>query len=277
MIIISNKPGQLANLLFIYAHILSHGMEFEKQIINPSFYQYRSYFKKTSRFSITGNKLFYLICNLFARALTKLGVHNRLINAVSLDWHQTADLNKSDTLDGYLCFVQGWLFRSDHLIIKHKFELKAFFLPETTLQNKIEVYFKTNFTDLDETIIGIHVRQGDYKTFEGGKYFFSMEAYINVMQQLKVLFKEEKLRFLICSNETIKFEDFDTSGLTITKAPHHELLDMYCLARCNYITGPPSTYSMWASFYGDVPLCQISNPKTKIDKKDFKVYLSPEN
>lgn len=277
MIIISNKPGQLANLMFIYAHILAHGMEFEKRIINPSFYQYRTYFKKTTGFSFTGNKLFYLLCNFFARLLTKVGIHNRLINAVSLDWYQSADLNKNETLHGSLCFVQGWLFRSDTLIIKHKVELKDFFRPETSLQQRLDLFFKTNFTDPDEIIIGIHVRQGDYRTFESGRYFFTTEAYIDFMQQLRVVFKEKKLRFLICSNETIKLEDFDTKGLVITKAPNHELLDMYCLARCNYIVGPPSTYSMWASFYGHVPLWQIRDLKTKINKNGFKVYLSPEN
>ena len=34
----------------------------------------------------------------------------------------------------------------------------------------------------------------------------------------------------------------------------HLVEDIYALAECDYVVGPPSSYTMWASFYGDQPL-----------------------
>lgn len=48
--------------------------------------------------------------------------------------------------------------------------------------------------------------------------------------------------------------------------------DMYSLAECDYIIGPPSTYTMWASFYGEVPLYMVDNPSLKPVLSDFKFY-----
>ncbi len=68
--------------------------------------------------------------------------------------------------------------------------------------------------------------------------------------------------FLIASDENVCHKDF--SGMTIRQAPGHELEDLYCLAECDYIVGPPSTYSAWAAFYGKKPLYQI-------DLKDIEI------
>jgi len=269
MIIISNKPGQLGNLLFIYAHFLAFGIETNVAVLNPSFYSYRAYFSITSQPSITGNKLFYTCCYFFARILVKLKVKNRFLNVMALDWGETADLEDAAALRSTLCFVQGWLFRSDKLFKKHSKEIKDFFEPAEIYKNKLTAFFNHHFPGKNECIVGIHIRRGDYKTFEDGKYYYTVDEYINVIKQVAVLFKSNNPHFLICSNETI---DLGEAGknLKITYAPGHELLDMYCLANCSYIVGPPSTYSMWASFYGTVPLYMIKDLATKISINDFK-------
>ena len=45
--------------------------------------------------------------------------------------------------------------------------------------------------------------------------------------------------------------------------------DMYALAECDYVVGPPSSYTMWASFYGDKPLYMIRNVNKTLNLKDF--------
>lgn len=45
---------------------------------------------------------------------------------------------------------------------------------------------------------------------------------------------------------------------------------MYLLARCDYIIDPPSTYTMWASFYGNVPLYMITDPTQSILLDSFQ-------
>lgn len=273
MIVISNKPGQLGNLLFIYGHFLAYGKEQDVRIVNPAFYGYRSYFASTAGFSLSGNKAAYTFCYLLSRLLFRLRIKTRFLRVVSLDWDQTLDLEKAPELKSALCFVQGWLFRSDRLFKKHEGSIRNFFKPGASYQKALDLFFEEKFSDPEETLIGIHIRRGDYKTFEGGKYFYTIEDYSQIIRQLAIVFKDRNPHFLVCSNEAIVFGP-DLENLKMTSGPAHELLDLYALARCHYIAGPPSTYSMWASFYGSRPLYMIKDVTCNIRESDFQKVLT---
>lgn len=272
MIVISNKPGQLGNLLFIYGHFLAYGKEQDVRIVNPSFYGYKSYFAATAGFSFYRNKAAYSFCYLLSRLLFRLRVKSRFISVMALEWGQEADLEKTPELKSTVCFVQGWLFRSDRLFKKHETVIRDFFVPAASFKKNLDLFFEKHFPDPTETIIGIHIRRGDYKTFEEGKYFYSVEDYSRIIQQLALLFKDRNPHFLVCSNEKISFGS-GLSHLKITPGPGHELLDLYALSRCHYISGPPSTYSMWASFYGSRPLYMIKDVTCSIRESDFHKVL----
>ncbi|HOZ87710.1 MAG TPA: hypothetical protein PL029_08130 [Bacteroidia bacterium] len=274
MIIISDKPGQFANLLFVYANFLAYGFENKVKIKDPAFHAYRFYFKSTSGFSVSGNKPVYKLCYYLARILVRLHVKSGPIKALAIDWHEQIDPENAPQLKKGICFVQGWRFRSDRLLAIHQIKIRDFFNPAGSFSQKVNSFFAQNFTPGKETIIGLHIRRGDYKTFEGGKYYYSIEQYVVILKNLALLFKNEQVHFLISSNETTGLNAADFSGFKITFAPGHELLDLYCLSKCSYIAGPPSTYSMWASFYGQVPLCMISDPAKTPEKSDFKIHLS---
>ncbi|GAC1589984.1 MAG: hypothetical protein NVS3B25_08050 [Hymenobacter sp.] len=76
---------------------------------------------------------------------------------------------------------------------------------------------------------------------------------------------------MLCSNEPIPaadFDDFDTG-----RATNHYVEDLYAMAGCDYLIGPLSTYSMWASFYGRVPICHLHRPSHSIHSlDDFEVF-----
>lgn len=272
MIVISNKPGQLGNLLFIYGHFLAYGKEQDVRIVNPAFYGYRSYFASTAGFSLYRNKAAYTFCYALSRLLFRLRIKTRFISVMALDWNEEVDLEKAPELKSTFCFVQGWLFRSDRLFKKHENLIRDFFVPEISFKKTLDLFFEKHFSDPKETIIGIHIRRGDYKIFEEGKYFYSVEDYSQTIRQLALLFKDRNPHFLVCSNEKIVFGP-ELNHLKITSGPDHELLDLYALARCHYIAGPPSTYSMWASFYGSRPLYMIKDVTCSIRENDFRKVL----
>ena len=119
-------------------------------------------------------------------------------------------------------------------------------------------------------IIGVHIRRGDYKTFEGGRYYFELEEYKQHMQALCEVYKDRKVCFAISTNEKIDataFEGLEICKTTNTTAVH----DLYMLIQCDRIIGPLSTFSRWASFYGGVPLCFISREDVIKSDKDFSV------
>jgi hypothetical protein len=274
MIIISNKPGQLGNLLFVYANFLAYGLENSVTIFNPAFYQYSSYFKSTCKFHFSVNRLVYVFCFICARILFKFKVKNSLITSIALNWDTTVDLENAPQLKSNFCFVQGWLYRSDKLMTKHKQNILHFFEPQKVFKSKLNDFFRQNFKINEEIIIAIHIRLGDYKNFKNGKYYYTMVQYIEIINKLALLFSARNPHFLICSNEQVNLNEKKLNNLKITFAPGHELLDMYCLANCHYIAGPPSTYSMWASFYGNVPLYMIEDVEKEINLNDFKINLS---
>jgi hypothetical protein len=270
MIIISSKPGQLGNLLLVYAHFMAYSIENKIRLLNPAFYEYRSYFKSTSSAS---GKLVYTLSYYIARVLVRLRIKNALVSAVAIDWHESIDLEQEPLLKSKLCFVQGWQFRSDTLLIKHKKQVFEFFKPNDALSKQLDGFFEKNFPERSATIIAIHVRRGDYKTFENGRFYYSVEQYLDVIAQLHALFNAQKVYFLVCSNEKPDLNERVKQKFNIVFGPHHELLDMYSMARCNYIAGPPSTYTMWASFYGSVPLYMIHDIHETITPGHFKTYL----
>ena len=194
-------------------------------------------------------------------------INLNFISVTYLDWSQHYNLDQDNKLSRKgLHFIQGWEFLAIKLLTTHKATIHQFFQPEINLKNTIDNFFRSIGQSKD--LVGVHIRQGDYKFFEQGKFFYEVEDYLSIMKSLKE--KNPEISFLICTNnKSISSQDFGT--LNVTFAPGHELIDLYLLAKCNYIMGPPSTYSLWASFYGNVPLYQIEDKKRAISLNDFKL------
>jgi hypothetical protein len=78
------------------------------------------------------------------------------------------------------------------------------------------------------------------------------------MHEMVNLLPESNVRFLLVSNQTVNAKNYD--GLDIGFGPGDPAGDLFALASCDYIIGPPSTFTMWASFFGNVPLFMINDP-----------------
>jgi hypothetical protein len=72
------------------------------------------------------------------------------------------------------------------------------------------------------------------------------------MKELEALLLPAKVVFLIFSDESIPVAALPENSFLGTE--ENAVQDMYTLAECDYILGPPSTFSMWASYYGGRPL-----------------------
>jgi hypothetical protein len=78
--------------------------------------------------------------------------------------------------------------------------------------------------------------------------------------------------FLVCSDEPRSFGEFP--GLTVGFGTDSPVSDIYALAQCDYILGPKSTFSQWASFYGEKPLFQVCDTGDSAKLEHFRVsYL----
>ena len=111
-------------------------------------------------------------------------------------------------------------------------------------------------------LIGLHIRRSDYKLWNNGKYYFSDQYYEFVIKKLRINFtKINKNPFIVVvSDEKVSSKigfDFISNGSWKE--------DQIVLQNCDILVGPPSTFSMWASYISQIPLIELSSE----EKKDF--------
>jgi hypothetical protein len=288
MIILSSKFGQLANRLFLFSHLLKVCYQNNISFYNPSFDEYAPFFegstnglmikdKKIKHFFDTNTALrgsaYYLI-RAFSMILPKTPFINIFFQKIFLKNDDAFSLDSPENIkflmSKKITFLSGWLFRSNDIEPAcHKF-IKDYFTPQKEhVENvkKIIEPIKKNYN----TIIGIHIRRGDYQTYCDGIYFYAIEDYFKLMLKLADIFGKENTAFLICSNEEINIKIF--GNLNVFKSTEHFVEDLYSLSECDYIAGPPSTYSMWASYYGDKPLYMINDINQMPEKESFQITL----
>lgn len=172
---------------------------------------------------------------------------------------------------GFLTFIDGWKHSEDiSYIAEHKKEIVEMFKPDEQVVNKVNSYFQ----GYDGITVGVHVRRGDYKEYLGGRYFYNDGVYEDLMLKLGRQFDVvgKKVRFLICSNESFRVLNDKIHAFTIKDT--NGITDLYALSCCDYIIGPPSSFSQWASFYGSVPLLILLNDNQEINLNSFSRIVS---
>lgn len=288
MIIYCSKPGALANQLILFAHLLVFSKEYNTKIIMSAFDKYYQYFEGTHNnfllsypllisfppfISTFVYKFFYLI----ARIVNKANVRKISIYTIHINWNEKVILNSDEFIilskQYPILFLQGWQFRTQNLINKHYSLIRSFFTIRHQFVKNIQ-HIMLKWKVMYNTIICIHMRRGDYKNFEGGKYYYDWTFYKNLIVYLKNnLFLNQNTLFYLCSDENIPQQGFiyNDENIKIYISQHHFIEDMYVLYHSNYIIGPPSTFTMWASFIGKTPLYILhSTEKLPLSWNDFK-------
>lgn len=151
---------------------------------------------------------------------------------------------------------------------RHKDCIKAFFSPVPEIQQRVDACVRQNRRS-DAVLIGVHLRRGDYSKWAGGKYYYDDSAIRSLMQQMSHVLPGRNLRFLLVSNQPVDRSSYD--GLDIAIGPGDPVGDLFSLAACDYIMGPPSTFTVWASFFGNVPLCEIIDPAKPLRLEQFRI------
>lgn len=293
MVIISNGYGQLGNRLFIYANFIANAIENNYSVCNPTFHDYAHYFeccqeqvilkypnyqsvtRKNRRVKpfIRGfvSKCFRYLSRIICRLHIKL-VTTKLLSLIYIEEGKPYDLKNSRyteiRMNSLIVLVHGWAWDDENLK-RHADKIRQFFKPISIHNERITGFIGEARKKYD-ILIGVHIRLGDYKEFMGGKYYYDVYQYAQILRQLVVLFPKKSVGFLICSNgeyDKVAFEEFN-----IVHGPNHIIEDMYSLAKCDYIIGPPSTYSLWAAFYGKVPFYHIEDPSINITMGSFSNY-----
>lgn len=172
-----------------------------------------------------------------------------------------------------LLLVEGWEFRNDELLFRHREVIRDFFAPVASVRRAVERFIEEVRADCD-LLVGVHIRQGDYRIWMDGQFYFPPEAFVEIMKRTRDKYPERNVKFLVCSDEPQCLDRF--GGLRVRLGPGDPVQDMHAFAECDFLLGPPSTFTLWASFVGKVPIQFIRNPNDEISLEAARYYGQPE-
>ena len=284
-IVIASKSGQLGNRIILFAHFIANAIEYGYELYNPNFDEYCLFFDSTTNNNFDGYPITVVgkdFINLRQKKISERINFNTLRYLLLPSCKILKTKKRYELSDKYfldllerkkIIIAYGWLFRDRDNFNKYLDILKKIFSPIEIHARNVDRLIQNCRSDQEKNklLIGIHIRRGDYQTFQGGKYYYENSVYLKYMTQIYEIFQQEQksVAFLLCSNETIsevfnQFEVYTGTG--------HLIEDLYCLAKCDYLMGPTSTYTSWASIYGDVPLCHLQTRDQVLQLSDFKVF-----
>ena len=272
LFIVTGKAGQLGNRLFFFSYVLSLAIKLGGRVANPGFTDFAAHFTGTcgdalSRWPartsmLRARWLGEVICrltNFAARIASRLCPSLFGIKILGLREDRTADyrLDRPEFLDSLrearAVFIGGWL-ELRHVQFEQPDILRAHFTPIERHRAAVAKLIAETRAKCD-VLIGVHIRQGDYAGFLGGRYFFPTGVYVRAMHAAAALFPGRRVGFLICSDQP---QQISEPALTcIAQGTGDVIEDLYALAECDWLIGPPSTFSLWASFYGRTPLWEM--------------------
>jgi hypothetical protein len=166
--------------------------------------------------------------------------------------------------------ARGWKFRAREALWRRREEVRGVLRPRAEVLSGVDLALREARGDA-EVLIGVHVRRGDYAGWLGGRYFFGWEDYARWMAQAAELHAGKRVAFLVCSNE--KNENLpQVPGARVVAGPGGVVEDMYALAGCDLLMGPPSTFTLWASYWGGVRLHMLQDAAQTLWEGGFVMH-----
>ena len=286
-VIIAAKAGRLGNRLFLSAYLMANALARGNCLMNPALGEYAPFFEGSvrdplCRFPETDVQMDPEIaaqCREFLLLLS--GVAGVLVpSGKTLDIRQTLDakdgvydLNSPEftTLlqETRLLAVKGWKFRDDINLVRYHEVITRYFQPIASIRDPV-VKLLSAARDLGNEVIGVHIRQGDYRDWKNGVHYFETEQYAHWMREASQLDASRKPVFLVCASDSVNTACF--RGLEVLMGPGSVIGDLHALSLCDRIMGPPSTFSTWASFHGGKPLCMLQHHEQKLSNHSFVMH-----
>ena len=274
-IILKHAGGELANQLWNYISIYAYSIDIGAQTRNPSFYEYHRFFHLINTESLTTkilssffqaprrrnhpiNKYFRLAYKIGTKIITKFRSNQVLSSENTSNCVFYLPPSKELSRRANDIYFLGWLFRNPIGIEKYRPDIIQAFKPIKKIEdrkNQIISSLKNKY----QNIIGLHIRQGDYKKFRNGQYLIDQKRVAQICSeylQSKNLNKKETV-FLITSDGPIDPHLF--SDLETHISQENAITDLFLLASTFAIIGSDSSFGHFASWYGNIPHIVLKN------------------
>lgn len=170
--------------------------------------------------------------------------------------------------------VEGWRVEFHDLFLKYRDEITRLFAFNDDIRRKVAATLAKAETTVDNTIepaqkkcptvppsdksairLGIHIRRGDYRTFQGGRFFYDDDVYAAYIREFAR--SHSNVHVYICGNDPHLNRQYyieQLPGVSVHFPDGNPGEDLCLLSECDYLIGPPSTFSLVAAMYRDIPL-----------------------
>jgi hypothetical protein len=122
---------------------------------------------------------------------------------------------------------------------------------------KMQEAEKTSGTQRPILRMGVHIRRGDYAQWRNGQYFYDDKVYASHINRFAEMHPGSAVHVYLSTNDP-QVTAAAFQPLCPSVVVHHlqgsAPEDLYMLSACDSLIGPPSTFSLVASMYRDLPL-----------------------
>ena len=269
----------MCNRIWAFAPFVAFALKHRLRLIVPFFGEYAADYPQIGalarvQFACSATPLYLRVVRRIFRSLRLLPPRFRSLMRIRIaeNWgHEDWD-EATLTAPFSAVFLSGWAHPPPVSDLRPwRDELRHILLPSRSICQKVEDALAAGRRRCPQ-VVGIHLRREDYRDWAEGRYYFTNAQYAVLMAQIRAQMAGPTA-FLLCSNEAIDTSDFpEFDVLTVPGASGVE--DLHALSLCDFIAGPPSTYSMWASFYGDVPLYIVEDIDRPVTRADFSAIVA---
>ncbi|MCM1153455.1 MAG: glycosyltransferase [Muribaculum sp.] len=242
--------GRLCNNILQFGHVYAWCREHGRNAISMRFAYKYQYFEICLR---PGHNF---LTYLFAKAAAAM----HLLPVVSFD-APDSDRSLEDRMKSLShCVVQGWEVRFYDLFLKYRTEITSLFQFLPAIERIAEQRLSESRGALR---VGIHLRRGDYSRWHGGKYLYDDSQMARACQRIAEQYPDRDIHFYLCGNDPDPdkrpYEQLaDASGRLHFSFPNGNPGEDLCLfSKCDILAGAPSTFTLVAAMYRDIPLWWI--------------------
>ena len=265
----ARDKSQMCNNLLQYAHVYAWGREHGRKVISMRF-SYKYQYFKICHTSLTGFGWY-----LLAKYLAAL----RLLPTASFKYDDCdREALERKMLRHRHIVVSGWHARWYDLFLKYRDEITDLFTLDSQYTDPVKAKMQKVEQGSTGSIVrlGVHIRRGDYRIFHDGKYLYDDEVYQRHIRRFMMLHPGKAIHVYIATNDP---EVKESSYQEQCPGAHVHCLggsspeDLFMLSECDYLIGPPSTYSLVAAMYRDIPLYRMDvTDESMMNQETFKRF-----
>lgn len=255
--IFARDKSQMCNNLLQYAHVYAWGREHGRRVVSMRFsYKYRY-------FHICHTPLTGMVWYLAAKYAAAVG----LLPTASFK-HEDCDREALERkmLSHRHIVVSGWYARWYDLFLKYRDEICQLFAIDEVYAAPVRQKMQQaeQGTPRSQIVrLGVHIRRGDYDRWQDGRYYFDDAVYGEQIARFVELMPDRQVHVYLSTNDArVSVDGYQRlcPGVVIHHLQGAPAEDLFMLSECDYLIGPPSTFSLVAAMYRDIPLYRMDQP-----------------